>query len=481
MKFIRLAADPTVPPGIQARISTLGLLTTTDTVYVKYGSAATAWMLASLFFAGGTGAIREIDDDDATVAQDDEVMVWTDLTATRTATLPSFAATPLGKPFTFENATIFAFDIVIDADGADVFVDGTGTATMQGAKSWMTVRRGPTSWIISDRSPFVNPTCLVVGLLDGSGGFDSYPELSYDVNGKTLTLSVDPGGFPLGMLIGNQGTTSSDDGFLQVDAASGSGEPRVELTIDNGLTARYAWRINQATSDQMELVTGAGSTVRGFVRLGDWGFGAISANATTATAFRRIRTMAGRPTGAPTAITGHAPESVDTTNYALDHYIASAWERMPIRCLNVQVSSVGNVGAGEDDLHTFSLPAATLARNGECVEVEYTLGFAANANNKRVRAYFGATTAYDTGGGVAKNDGSATINMQVFRDSATTQRIITTFLDSTNTVRYANATLYVTGAETLSGAVTIKVTGEATSNDDIVCRLSRVRFIPLGV
>src|SRR5262245_51785540 len=60
-------------------------------------------------------------------------------------------------------------------------------------------------------------------------------------------------------------------------------------------------------------------------------------------------------------------------------------------------TTVGNVGAGEDTLHTYTVPASTLAASGDRLKYEAYISFAANGSNKRVRAYFGSTLLLDTG------------------------------------------------------------------------------------
>lgn len=130
----------------------------------------------------------------------------------------------------------------------------------------------------------------------------------------------------------------------------------------------------------------------------------------------------------------------------------------------VNTTTVGNVGAGEDDLMTYSLPANSLATNGDYIEGKAAITFAANANNKRVRCYFGATAMYDSTA-QAQNGGAMEVTWTIVRTGATTQRVIAKSV-STSTLFTDDAT-YTTPGETLSGAVTIKCTGEATSNDDV--------------
>lgn len=142
---------------------------------------------------------------------------------------------------------------------------------------------------------------------------------------------------------------------------------------------------------------------------------------------------------------------------------------------NVNTTPVGNVGAGEDDLISSSLTAATLANSGDCAEITAFGTFAANANLKQVKLKFGATTVFATGA-AALNGGSWHISAKVVRTGASTQIASATF-NGNVTVVTADAT-YSEPAETLSGAVTIKCTGEATADNDIIQKGLMVRYLP---
>ena len=145
--------------------------------------------------------------------------------------------------------------------------------------------------------------------------------------------------------------------------------------------------------------------------------------------------------------------------------------------LTINTTTVGNVGTGEDDLRTYSVPAATLAVNGDHVEFEAAGTFAATANNKRVKAKFGATTILDTGVLAITAAGDWQITGKVIRTGAATQKCVALF--TCTDAALPTLTDYSTAAETLSGAVTLKLTGEATANNDIVQELLIVRLLPV--
>ena len=136
-------------------------------------------------------------------------------------------------------------------------------------------------------------------------------------------------------------------------------------------------------------------------------------------------------------------------------------------------TDTGNVGAGEDTLHTYTLPASMLNADGQSVEVECTVAYAANANSKQTRLYFGATVIADTGASI-QNGGSVTFRARVVRTAAATQRASGVLVGPTALV--GSSSTFTTPAETLSGTVVIKVTGEAVSDNDIVAKMTVIRW-----
>ncbi|MBK7885459.1 MAG: hypothetical protein IPJ81_17965 [Chitinophagaceae bacterium] len=81
--------------------------------------------------------------------------------------------------------------------------------------------------------------------------------------------------------------------------------------------------------------------------------------------------------------------------------------------INTNTTDVGNIGTGEDDLMTYSIPAGKLANNGDYAEFTMTLSFAANANNKQVKLYYGANNFYASGA-QPQNDGTMEITVRLF-------------------------------------------------------------------
>lgn len=140
----------------------------------------------------------------------------------------------------------------------------------------------------------------------------------------------------------------------------------------------------------------------------------------------------------------------------------------------VSTAQVGNVGAGEDVLASFSVPANTLAVNGQSLWFEAFGTMINSASGKVVRARFGTsgTGLIFTSGSYANNAMQWHIRGRVVRTGAATQKgsvMWTSNLDGDCDV--------ATGLnQTLSGAVTIEVTGEATTTNDILIESFVVGF-----
>lgn len=143
--------------------------------------------------------------------------------------------------------------------------------------------------------------------------------------------------------------------------------------------------------------------------------------------------------------------------------------------LSTNTTPVGNVGAGEDDLMTYSVTGNTLNTNGQAIQLFAAGTIANNANAKRIRVKFGATTIFDTGALPTSAAIDWFIQGQIIRTGAATQKCIVSI--STNNATIPSSSDYTTAAETLSGAITLKLTGEAVSDNDIVEELLRVGWV----
>lgn len=147
--------------------------------------------------------------------------------------------------------------------------------------------------------------------------------------------------------------------------------------------------------------------------------------------------------------------------------------------LETNITPVGNVTTGEDDLMTYTLPANVLGTNGDSVEINTWGTFADNANVKDVRVYFGATPILFSINGSA-GGGTTTWQVKVIitRTGAATQTMQATLYGNSNIIPQAVYINNVAPAETLSSAVVIKLTGEATATDDITQNNMIIKWNP---
>lgn len=128
------------------------------------------------------------------------------------------------------------------------------------------------------------------------------------------------------------------------------------------------------------------------------------------------------------------------------------------------VSTIGNVGVGEDNLLSFVIQANVLANNGDYFECDAFGEFAANANNKTLKCKFGTATIFNTGA-VAFNTSNWRLNVKILRTGASAQKCIATFWSNDATTPFLQE--INTTAISLASNQTVQFTGEATANDDI--------------
>jgi hypothetical protein len=142
--------------------------------------------------------------------------------------------------------------------------------------------------------------------------------------------------------------------------------------------------------------------------------------------------------------------------------------------LHTNITTTGNVGTGEDTLFSYTIPANVLSTDKDAIVATFTITLAATADDKRLRVKFGSTTIVDNTD-ASTNSGTIVVMLEIIRTGAATQKCSAYIMPSTNT---GNPSYYATASETLSGTVALVVTGEATSNNDIVFQMGKVRWEP---
>lgn len=141
--------------------------------------------------------------------------------------------------------------------------------------------------------------------------------------------------------------------------------------------------------------------------------------------------------------------------------------------VSISTTAVGNVGSGEDDLMSYAVAAGLLGTDGWGLEILAGFLAAANANSKTFKLYFGATVIATTGA-ISPNAKGVTMRAVVIRTGATAQVAMSQSNCEVTNGAYSS---FTTPAETLANSITIKGTGAATSNDDIIQKLLMVRLV----
>ena len=144
--------------------------------------------------------------------------------------------------------------------------------------------------------------------------------------------------------------------------------------------------------------------------------------------------------------------------------------------LTNDTTSVGNVGAGVDDLITYLLEKNTFQNTGDVIEITAYGTTAANANNKTIKLLLGSTELLTTGA-LAFNNKDWQIKTTLTRTGSATQKSIAVF--SGDTALLTQVSSFVSGTEDFTTALTIKCTGEATSNNDIIQQGLTINFYPV--
>ena len=141
-------------------------------------------------------------------------------------------------------------------------------------------------------------------------------------------------------------------------------------------------------------------------------------------------------------------------------------------------SSTAAVATDDGTLKTlisYTLPANTLTRDGDRLEIEGATTQAADADVKTSAITFGASTA--AGRTAADNNLGRLLKATIIRTGAATQ------LFQGNTETHGNGDVFTVGtaSETLSGAITIALKGQNTTDatpSSVTSRYLIVKFYP---
>jgi hypothetical protein len=141
------------------------------------------------------------------------------------------------------------------------------------------------------------------------------------------------------------------------------------------------------------------------------------------------------------------------------------------------MTAVGNVAGGEDDLITYTLPKNTLHNKADVLEITAFGITAANGNNKTIKLILGTTTLFSTGV-LAFNNKPWCIRAEITRTDAATQVSIATF--NGDFALLTNTATYIAGTEDFTTNLIIKCTGTSGSSttDDVIQKGLTVKLFP---
>ena len=315
---------------------------------------------------------------------------------------------------------------------------------------------------VTDVGEKTTVTIPSAGVTDGDKG-----DITVSASGAAWT--VDPGAITLA----KQADVATGTVFYRKTAAAGAPEVQTLATLktDLGLTGTN-------TGDQTSIVGITGTLAQFNTAITDAditpaprainttaplsGGGDLSADRTLTTSMATNKLI-----GRGTAGTGVMEEITLGTGLSFAGTTLNAAGGGGVAgTLNVNTTAVGNVGLGEDDLTTYSVGANTLSTNGDYLSFEASGNFAATINNKRVRVKFGATTLFDTGARAITTANDWRLHGTIVRTGASAFRAAVEFSSSSSVL--SSSADYTTGTDDLTTSLTLKLTGEATANDDVL-------------
>lgn len=144
--------------------------------------------------------------------------------------------------------------------------------------------------------------------------------------------------------------------------------------------------------------------------------------------------------------------------------------------LYTNVTQVANVGTGEDDLMTYTLPGGTLTANGDSLVITAHGTFGAGSAQKDLKFYFGGTS-------VTINSGTSSVTQWVARIyinrvDATNQHVFGLF--SLGPTLNTDDGFITTATETLASDVAIKFTGESTTSNNVIQYSMKIKLESSG-
>lgn len=145
--------------------------------------------------------------------------------------------------------------------------------------------------------------------------------------------------------------------------------------------------------------------------------------------------------------------------------------------LKTIATTSSNTGSGETDLHSYTVPANTLAADGDSIRFTMVFKATTSGNNKIVRVKWGSTTILTTVTVAGGSSLSFFITGMITRTGATAQ-VTGTIVGMPAEFAATTFGNEVDGSATLSGSVVLKATGQGGASTEITQVSSVIEFLP---
>jgi len=238
--------------------------------------------------------------------------------------------------------------------------------------------------------------------------------------------------------IGTSGVISSINGLTASSQTFATGTTGTDFNIASA-SSTHTFNIPDAGAAARGVISTGTQTIAGAKTL----TGAFVASSTTSASFGAVPTFTAG-TGAGTAKASGV--------------------------INVNTTAVGNVGGGEDDLMTYTIPLNTLNADGKILRITCNGTFGATGNNKTIIPYF-AGVAVATLGPTASNALSWTVTLTVIRTGASAELV---YLNDEGGTTQGGAfstkfghLLSTTATFNTAADCIFKLTGQGTADNDI--------------
>lgn len=221
--------------------------------------------------------------------------------------------------------------------------------------------------------------------------------------------------------------------------------------------------VNQNTASQngVYVVTSIVSALASVRRTGDFATGLQNQSGAI------IPVTSGSFANANFILTTDNPLTIDTTSLT--------FKEMSPRVIKSDYTTVANAGTGEDTLFTYTIYPNLMNRNGDYIEFTSGGFFGASLNTKDIKTYYSGSLIFDSSALAITSETDWFIEGKIIRTSGSTQKTIVKFVTSDATVSSA---AYTVTNGLMNSTNVLLLTGEGTSNNDIVKETMELKFVP---